>query len=177
VATETEGFWPSTKSRVNVKREPLPDTFEVKVNTNTMNLCLFWRRRDEDALGILASRAQLKRPVTVAHALAAASLLREIGEAGALRLATRLERLCVTTPLVVTWRHDELPARVRRRETTKALQCTYKVEPHTGLKCKNPGAYLVDGTKGSFCELHARRTALRVERRKKKDAAGPTPMA
>lgn len=150
----------------------LPPTFEVTVTKGMANLALFWRRRNDDALGVLASRHALKYPVTVEHAQAAAVLLREIGEAGAVRLAARLERLCVATPMRVTWRHDEPPARMRSRASTKERQCTYKVDPHSKQKCKNAGLYLVDGTRGSFCELHARRTALRVERRK--HAAGPT---
>lgn len=171
MATPTE-FWPSTKSRDGGAPVTLPSTAEVFVSKDSANLALFWRRRDDDALGILASRYALGYPVTVAHAQAAASLCREIGEAGALRLATRLERSCVATPMRVTWRHDDMPERVKRRASAKERQCTYKVEPHSKLKCKNPGPYLVEGTRGSFCELHARRTALRVERRK--NTAGPT---
>jgi hypothetical protein len=161
---------------------PLPDTFEVAVSKDSVNLALFWRRRDDDALGVLASRAQLKRPITVAHARAAAALLREIGEPGALRLAKRLEAVLVEQPMVVTWRHDELPSIIRPREGAKP--CNYTIEPHTGLKCKNPGAFAVDGARGSFCELHARRTAVRVTQRpnphvvrrreRKKNAGTPT---
>jgi len=98
VATPTSerGWWPTRRSR----REPpaekvrLPDSFELEVTVDVKNLCLFWRRRDDDALGIFGSRAEVGRPVTVAHAWAAAALLKEIGEAGALRLAKRIEVQC-----------------------------------------------------------------------------------
>lgn len=142
---------------------PLPDTFEVAVSKDSVNLALFWRRRDDDALGILASRAALKLPITAAHARAAVALLREIGEPGALRLAKRLEAVLVERPMVVTWRHDELPSIIHPREGDKP--CSYVIEPHTGLKCRNRGAFAVDGARGSFCELHARRTAVRVTQR------------
>jgi hypothetical protein len=188
VATPTSerGWWPTRRSR----REPpaekvrLPDSFELEVTVDVKNLCLFWRRRDDDALGIFGSRAEVGRPVTVAHAWAAVALLKEIGEAGALRLAKRIEVQCFEEPMNVTWHHDELPAGVRQRDVAKP-RCSYFIEPLTKLKCSYRGDYSVDGARGSFCELHARRTAVRVAQRpnpdvirrrerKKKNAGTPT---
>lgn len=174
MATRTdEGWWPSTKGRVVTERVRLPDTFEVEAGP-MVNLCLFWRRRDDDALGILASLHAVGRVVTVAHALAAAALLREIGEPGALRLAARLEKLAWSVPMTVSWRHDPMPASVSRRE--RPLMCTYYVDPQTKQRCGNRGDYMIQGARGSFCELHARRTVLRRSRQKK-NAGTPTPTA
>lgn len=187
MATPTErGWWPTRRSR----REPplekvrLPDTYELEVTKVTTNLCLFWRRRDDDALGILGSRAEVGRPVTVAHAWAAVALLKEIGEAGALRLAKRIEVQLFEEPMNVTWHHDELPPGVRQRDVAMP-RCCYLIEPLSKLKCSYRGDYSVEGARGSFCELHARRTAVRVAQRpdpgvvwrrerKKKNAGTPT---
>lgn len=184
--TPDRGWWPTRRSRraLPPERVRLPDTYELEVSVATRNLCLFWRRRDDDALGIFGSRAEVGRPVTVAHAWAAVALLREIGEAGALRLAKRLEVQLFEEPMNVTWHHDELPPGVRQREVAKP-RCSYFIEPLTKLKCSYRGDYSVEGARGSFCELHARRTAVRVAQRpnpgvvrrrerKKKNAGTPT---
>ena len=164
MATPTSrGWWPGRRT-IPAEKVRLPDTFEMTVPKAWINLALFWRRRDDDALGVLASRAEVGRPVTVAHAWAAVALLKEIGEPGAVRLAKRIEVQCFEEPMHITWHHDEMPSTVRRRDTPMP-RCAYFIDPHSKLKCSYRGDYSVEGARGSFCELHARRTAVRVAQR------------
>lgn len=185
MAKPTDGWWPTRRGQFTPppERVRLPGTVEVTVTKSVCALALFWRRRDDDALGVFASLAELKRPVTVAHAAAAVALLHEIGVPGALRLAKRIDALCYEDPMNMTWGFDEMPSSMHRRERPMK-QCAYIIEPHSGAKCRNRGDFNVDGARGAFCHLHARRMAIRVrsparvQRRlayqKKKNAGTPT---
>jgi len=154
--------WGPRKPKVTTVMR-VPAHHEVFVSKASGELALFWRRADDDALGVLGSLRSLGRPVTAEHAERAVALLREIGEPGALRLAATLDRACTEREMVVTWHHDPLPPGMVRKDKPK--RCVYYTEPLTKRRCQAVGLYSVAGACGTFCELHGRRTAVRLERR------------
>jgi hypothetical protein len=155
-------------STTSSTRELLPPHYEVRVGQRVAELSLFWQRRHDDALATLAGLVLIGRPVTVRHVLAAIEVLREHTDAGALRLARMLEaRLVDRTDEKAPWYVEALPEDVTIRNKKKRYGCAYFIEQTTKLPCRNVGKFLVPGARGTFCALHAHRTASRIARKRK----------
>lgn len=146
----------------------LPAHYEVRIGKRLGELALFWQRREGDALAVLAGLVLLGRPVTVRHVEAAIEVLREHEGEGARRMIQMMEsRLVDRTDERPPWYVDVLPETVSRRVSKdgKKYPCGYFIEPTTKLQCRNEGAFVVPGARGTFCALHAHRTVSRVARR------------
>ena len=167
----SEEWWPNRKRRdmTDAAQGGVRFFATFDLTKRQIELCLFHRHAVGDALHELAGRAMAGLPVRASELEAAIAVLESGQQDGAMRLAQSLRRtLEASDRLDQTWlgRHD-LPASVIPRHAGKRkLKCSYVLEHHSQIKCENWATYNITGTSGSFCEIHARRTAIRVERRK-----------
>ena len=167
----SEGWWPNRKRRdmTDAAQGGVRFFATFDLTKRQIELCLFHRHAVGDALHELAGRALAGLPVRASELEAAIAVLESGQQDGAMRLAQSLRRtLEASDRLDQTWlgRHD-LPADVIPRHAGKRkLKCSYVLEHHSQIKCENWAAYNIAGSVGSFCEIHARRTSIRVARRK-----------
>lgn len=146
----------------------LPDWCEVPISKRTAELCLFWQRTEGDALAILSGTVLIKGIASVKQIEAGCLVLDSHKSDGADRLAQRLRRLTITTSDTAPNYIDKLPPTVEKREqrdylgNDKTLACAFTIMPHR--QCGNRGLFKVEGARGTYCPVHARRTAARVAR-------------
>lgn len=146
-------------------RPRLPDNYEVRVGKRAMELALFWQRRHDDALGVLAGLVLMKRPVLVRHVAAAVAVLRTHPDAGAQRFADTLELRIRERPIEPIPKYlEQLPENVAPRTARERYPCAYLTEPLTGLHCRRHGVFAIPGVKGTFCAIHVNRAVAKKAR-------------
>lgn len=160
-------------SSTTLSKRDLPKLDDDKqvfhIGKRTASVALFWRREDTDALAVLASRIIMKLPVLVRHIDAAIEVLRTYQEPDAIAFARRLGYLTLDRSfLKPEWHTYTPPNSVYPRKKVKHYEyaCSYFIEPTTRLQCSRPGTYVVDGARGTFCPLHAKRTIQRIARKR-----------
>jgi len=162
------GWWPTLRRKdmtTPAKAEVCFASF--KLTTHQVNLCMFFKQSDDDALSTLAGFSMAGVEVSESTVRAAQAQLNLHPAAGAKRLVLSLEKMLTKgVDLPDCWRvRDPLPEAVYRRPEGSARKlCSYVVNRDNELRCEHHANYAVAGARGSFCELHARRTAIRKER-------------
>jgi hypothetical protein len=131
-------------------------------------LCLFWSRQHRDAQQQVGVYSLEAIPVHVDLVAAAVLNLEGLGDRGAKRLASRLRRVMVEQdPQVLAPVPETMQV---RSKLLKRQLCAYIVEPLSGLRCRQMGRWRVDGARGSFCQLHARRKTIAKEAQQERAA-------
>lgn len=170
-------WWPTRKEQdtapVDGVVRPLSvDAFVVPLRL--AELCLFWARAPRDPQQIVGVYGVEGRPIHVDLIVAAILSLETLPDAGALRLAGKLRSVMAQQdPVELPYIPDEM---VYRTKDKAKLRCGYMTDPAGKIRCSRVGSYNVRGARGSFCELHARRTVIakeaQYERAKKAKALG-----
>ena len=119
-------------------------------------LCGFWSRDVEDALSRTAElvAAGFHVPGRTLHD--AVDLLQANGNMGALRLRGYVLK-SMREQLAEPVQLRSFPAEMTLRRGKNHRGCVYITEPFSKLRCRNPGIYDVAGSRGTYCDLHARR--------------------
>lgn len=158
------------------KRYDLPDDWEVDISRITAGRCLFWSRRSDDALAILAGAVLLGMTVRVSHVRAAVETLRsyDIPAAKAfwLRLRSRTQGERIDKPIKVPdWVEPYTPP-----PGSKLRRCCHKVQPRGKVTCTKSATYRVPGAPGAYCKAHVRFACgvarRRVARKQKRTRSG-----
>jgi len=124
-------------------------------------LCLFWARAPRDAQQVVGVYGIEGRPIHVELIAAAILSLETLGEDGALRLAGKLRAVMAQQdPVELPYFPEEM---LYRGKGKAKVRCAYMTDPAGKIRCSRSGSYSVRGARGSFCELHARRTVIAKE--------------
>ena len=146
----------------------LPQNEQVYIPKRNGELCLFWSQDPDDALALVAGLCLTEKWPTVKRIHEAATLLDQIEDEGARRLATRLRNRTLAPPDYDEPLRIPVPEVAYARDERKNYACSWKTHPLANVTCRQGGRYAIPGIRGTFCAVHAKCAAGRARRKERR---------